>query len=324
MEPFEIMISESQERMLAVVDPREARRRAGGLRALADGRGGDRRGHRDTGRIRVHAPATRSVADVPVSALVDDCPLYDLEPEQPSEWLYGNRGLARSAAPSRTTILPAPARLAQHRLEALGVRAVRLDRPVANGPAPGDGRRGGAEARGDRRRDRGRDRRQRASRRLRSLPRDGRGGARVRPEPRLRRRRAPRTDQLPQLRQSGEAPRRLAARPLGAGARGRLRGARGAGRRRQRVALQRDRGGADLSHPGRRHGRRASRPRAAPPGSRSARATRSPWWGRSPPRWPAPSWRSCAATSGPGCPASRSRRSARRSSWCARRCAPAP
>src|SRR4029450_2500564 len=31
------------------------------------------------------------VADVPVAALVDECPLYDLQPEEPSEWLYGNR-----------------------------------------------------------------------------------------------------------------------------------------------------------------------------------------------------------------------------------------
>ena len=38
----------------------------------------------------------------------------------------------------------------------------------------------------------------------------------MRPEPRLRRRRAARPHQLPQLRQPGEAARRLAARPLGA------------------------------------------------------------------------------------------------------------
>ena len=46
MEPFEIMVSESQERMLAVVEPRSRGRGARGLRALGDGRGGDRRGHR--------------------------------------------------------------------------------------------------------------------------------------------------------------------------------------------------------------------------------------------------------------------------------------
>ena len=61
-------------------------------------------------------------------------------------------------------------------------------------------------------RDRGLDRRQRPPRRLRPLRRRGRGGARVRAEPGLRRRRAARADQLPQLRQPREAGGRLAAR----------------------------------------------------------------------------------------------------------------
>ena len=47
MEDYEIMVSESQERMLAVLDPESRRGDAVGLRALADGRGGDRRGDRD-------------------------------------------------------------------------------------------------------------------------------------------------------------------------------------------------------------------------------------------------------------------------------------
>ncbi len=84
----------------------------------------------------------------------------------------------------------------------------------------------------------------------------------MRPEPRLRRRRAARSHQLPQLRQSREAGRRLAARPLDPGPRGCLRGARRARGRRQRLALQRDRGRTDLPNPGGRHGRRAPRPRA--------------------------------------------------------------
>ena len=61
--------------------------------------------------------------------------------------------------------------------------------------------------------DRDRDRRQRAPRRLRSLRGHDRGGARVRPEPRLRRRRAARPHQLPELRQPREADGRVAARP---------------------------------------------------------------------------------------------------------------
>ena len=55
-----------------------------------------------------------------------------------------------------------------------------------------------------------------------------------------------------------------------------------------------------------------------------AMATRSRWWGRSPPRWPARSWRSCAETSRTGSRASRSRRCARRSSWFATPSAPEP
>ena len=46
MEPFEIMVSESQERMLAVVEPAQGRRGAGGLREMADRLGRDRRRHR--------------------------------------------------------------------------------------------------------------------------------------------------------------------------------------------------------------------------------------------------------------------------------------
>ena len=58
---------------------------------------------------------------------------------------------------------------------------------------------------------RGQHRLQRPARRRRPLPRHGRGGARVRRQPRLRRRRAARHDQQPQLRQPREAAHRLAA-----------------------------------------------------------------------------------------------------------------
>ena len=64
--------------------------------------------------------------------------------------------------------------------------------------------------------------------------------------------------------------RRLAARPRRRGPGRRLRRARRPGRRRQRLALQRGTRGPDLPDAGRRHGRRAARRRAAPPASRSA------------------------------------------------------
>ena len=91
MEPFEIMVSESQERMLCVVEPERRRRGAGGLRALG---GAARRAIgavTDTRRLRVFERRRRWSATCRSTALVDDCPLYDLEPEQP----------ARAAVPAR-------------------------------------------------------------------------------------------------------------------------------------------------------------------------------------------------------------------------------
>ncbi|HEY8865533.1 MAG TPA: phosphoribosylformylglycinamidine synthase subunit PurL, partial [Solirubrobacteraceae bacterium] len=86
MEPFEVMVSESQERMLCVVEPA----RVDEVLALCD-------------RWEINAAAigvvTTSgdfrvlrgdevVGTMPVAALVDDCPLYDLEPAAPPEQVY--------------------------------------------------------------------------------------------------------------------------------------------------------------------------------------------------------------------------------------------
>jgi phosphoribosylformylglycinamidine synthase len=58
----------------------------------------------ETGRIRVLA-GDEIVGDAPVAALVDGCPLYDLRPEEPSEWPYGNRrSLDPGAAPGETLL----------------------------------------------------------------------------------------------------------------------------------------------------------------------------------------------------------------------------
>jgi phosphoribosylformylglycinamidine synthase len=51
------------------------------------------------------------VADLPVSALVDECPLYDLEPERPDRWLYANHAaIEREVAPTDvlTALLASP------------------------------------------------------------------------------------------------------------------------------------------------------------------------------------------------------------------------
>jgi len=86
MEPFEIMVSESQERMLCVVEP-------GRLSDLMEVCGrwevratpiGEVTGSR---RLRVFDGGSQ-VGDMPVEALVDDCPVYDLEAERPEGPIY--------------------------------------------------------------------------------------------------------------------------------------------------------------------------------------------------------------------------------------------
>jgi phosphoribosylformylglycinamidine synthase len=87
MEPFEIMVSESQERMLCVARPEcvgallEVCERwevlATTIGCVTDG---------DSLRV-LHRGSV--VADVPVRVLTDECPLYDLEPKPASSDLYG-------------------------------------------------------------------------------------------------------------------------------------------------------------------------------------------------------------------------------------------
>ena len=271
MEPFEIMISESQERMLCVVEPR------GSTTVLAVCARWETHATpigevTDTRRLRVF-DGDELVGDMPVTALVDECPLYDLEPARARgpRW----RPSPRSAPRWR----PTPS-------EQDAARAARLARNVASRrwvfeqydclvgsrtvrrPEQADAAVLKLACDGQRHRQRARrlDRRQRAARRLRSLHRRRRGGLRVRRQPRLRRRGAARPHQLPQLRQSREAPRRLAADARRRGHGGRLPRARRPGRGRQRLALQRGARGPDLPDAGRRHGRRAAgrRPRPGP------------------------------------------------------------
>jgi phosphoribosylformylglycinamidine synthase len=86
MEPFEVMVSESQERMLCVVEPDKL----DAVLALCEKWevGGSAIGTvTSTGRVRVSSDG-ELVGDMPVRALVDDCPLYDLQPAKPSEPVY--------------------------------------------------------------------------------------------------------------------------------------------------------------------------------------------------------------------------------------------
>jgi phosphoribosylformylglycinamidine synthase subunit PurL len=86
MEPFEIMVSESQERMLCVVEPANL----DAVLALCEKWevGGSAIGTvTDSGHMRVLRDG-ELVGDMPVAALVDDCPLYDIDPRKPAEPVY--------------------------------------------------------------------------------------------------------------------------------------------------------------------------------------------------------------------------------------------
>ena len=86
MEPFEIMISESQERMLCVVEPDRVAEVLAvcdkwEVNATAIGE------VTDSDRMRVF-DGDELVGDLPVLALVDECPAYDLEPAPPAMPIY--------------------------------------------------------------------------------------------------------------------------------------------------------------------------------------------------------------------------------------------
>jgi phosphoribosylformylglycinamidine synthase subunit PurL len=103
MEPFEIMVSESQERMLAVVEPDNVAEVIAVCGKWQTG-AAEIGAVTDSGQVRVlHDGAI--VGEMPVAALVDECPLYDLEPAEPEGWIYGNRATLRNDATSEETLL---------------------------------------------------------------------------------------------------------------------------------------------------------------------------------------------------------------------------
>ncbi|MGZ4294485.1 MAG: phosphoribosylformylglycinamidine synthase subunit PurL, partial [Solirubrobacteraceae bacterium] len=104
MEPFEIMVSESQERMLCVVEPERVADVVAVCErweTLATAIGAVT----DSGRMRILKRET-VVGELPVGILVDDCPLYDLAPAPPSEPLYAPSPavLARDAGAAETLL----------------------------------------------------------------------------------------------------------------------------------------------------------------------------------------------------------------------------
>ncbi len=103
MEPFEIMVSESQERMLAVVEPDNV----DAVLALCDkwqtasaviGE------VTDSGIFRILKHG-ETEGEIRVGDLVDGCPLYDLEPEEPAGWTYPNRKTLADDADPNTILL---------------------------------------------------------------------------------------------------------------------------------------------------------------------------------------------------------------------------
>ena len=103
MEAFEIMVSESQERMLAVVEPAKV---ADVLAVCEKWQTGSAEIGvvTDSGAIRV-LRGDELVGEMPVAALVDGCPLYDLEPAAPEGWTYGNRASLEPGLSAEETLL---------------------------------------------------------------------------------------------------------------------------------------------------------------------------------------------------------------------------
>ena len=271
MEPWEVMISESQERMVAIVAPG----RLADVTAVID----RWELHRavigevtETGLLRAFWHDDE-VGAIPARLLTDECPRYavESEPRAPAQETPTAVPPARDAllellgSPelgSRAFVTRRYDQLVQSRTvrrPGLDAAVLRL-RPAWRGLAvtlDGQGRAGHARP---------------ATRRA---ARDPRGGA----QRRVCRRRAARLHRLPQLRQPGEARDRLGARRGDRGDGGRLRGARRPDRVRQRVALQRHRRPVDPPD-ARRRLRRPRRRRPARPRRLAARATRSSSRGR--------------------------------------------
>ena len=101
MEPFEIMVSESQERMMCVCEPARlddvlavcARWEVHGT-AIGE--------VTDSGAMRIYR-GDELVGDMPVAALVDDCPVYELAPQRPGGAALRRRPRRRSGGAARST-----------------------------------------------------------------------------------------------------------------------------------------------------------------------------------------------------------------------------
>ncbi|HEX6753649.1 MAG TPA: phosphoribosylformylglycinamidine synthase subunit PurL [Solirubrobacterales bacterium] len=103
MEPFEIMVSESQERMLGVVEPGKVAEVLAVCEKWQTG-AAEIGTVTDSGQVRV-LRGEEIAGEMPVDALVDGCPLYDLSPAEPDVWIYGNRATLDPGASAEDTLL---------------------------------------------------------------------------------------------------------------------------------------------------------------------------------------------------------------------------
>ncbi|OYT70842.1 MAG: phosphoribosylformylglycinamidine synthase II [Chloracidobacterium sp. CP2_5A] len=108
MTPYEIMLSESQERMLLVADSGREREvqeifAKWGLAAVVVGR------VTDTKRLRVHHHG-RLVADIPNAYLTDDAPRYERPAAPPAEWLADDDKRRQAREDELATVFPMAAR----------------------------------------------------------------------------------------------------------------------------------------------------------------------------------------------------------------------
>ncbi|HEY4812532.1 MAG TPA: phosphoribosylformylglycinamidine synthase subunit PurL [Solirubrobacteraceae bacterium] len=106
MQPFEIMVSESQERMLCVVEPHNV----DAVMSICEKwevNGAAIGTVTDSGRMRILKLGVL-VGDMPVAALVDDCPLYDIAPSKPTQPIYPApepaAGMSLTAPPQETLL----------------------------------------------------------------------------------------------------------------------------------------------------------------------------------------------------------------------------
>ena len=133
MTPYEILLSESQERMLVVAQDGPRGRGARDSREVGPHGGGDRRGDRRAGVSRARE-GDRVVAEFPGIRLVTDCPTYTPRSarERRDRARCAQRDVQRDRRARRGTRsgvdARAAARVADDREQALGVPPVRHDR----------------------------------------------------------------------------------------------------------------------------------------------------------------------------------------------------